>query len=279
MPGPSPTRPPGRGRCRSTRRRATSSATPSRPPTCSPSAEIGNVYTRIMNPTQGALEARLNSLEGGVHDGGRAARHARRRLRPGRRRRWPSSTSPGPATTSCRRRRCTAARTTCSTTRCPKLGIDVTFVDDPDDLDAVAGRGPGQHQGVLRRDDPQPEERRLRHRGRVRRRPRRGHPADHRQHGAVAVPDPPARVGRRHRRAQPDQVPRRARQLDRRGDHRRRHVRLSAPRAASRASPSPTRATTAWPSGRRSAPGRSPSRPACSCCATSGRRSRRSTPS
>ncbi len=29
-------------------------------------AEIGNIYTRIMNPTQGALEARLNSLEGGV---------------------------------------------------------------------------------------------------------------------------------------------------------------------------------------------------------------------
>jgi O-acetylhomoserine (thiol)-lyase len=28
-------------------------------------AEIGNIYTRIMNPTQGALEARVNSLEGG----------------------------------------------------------------------------------------------------------------------------------------------------------------------------------------------------------------------
>ena len=35
------------------------------------------------------------------------------------RRRSPSSTSPRPATTSCRRRRSTAARTTCSTTRCP----------------------------------------------------------------------------------------------------------------------------------------------------------------
>ena len=29
-------------------------------------AEIGNIYTRIMNPTQGALEARVSSLEGGV---------------------------------------------------------------------------------------------------------------------------------------------------------------------------------------------------------------------
>lgn len=29
-------------------------------------SEVGNVYTRIMNPTQGALESRLNALEGGV---------------------------------------------------------------------------------------------------------------------------------------------------------------------------------------------------------------------
>jgi O-acetylhomoserine (thiol)-lyase len=29
-------------------------------------AEVGNVYTRIMNPTQAVLEARLNALEGGV---------------------------------------------------------------------------------------------------------------------------------------------------------------------------------------------------------------------
>ncbi len=28
-------------------------------------AEVGNIYTRIMNPTQAALEARVNSLEGG----------------------------------------------------------------------------------------------------------------------------------------------------------------------------------------------------------------------
>lgn len=29
-------------------------------------AEIGNIYTRIMNPTQGVLEARISTLEGGV---------------------------------------------------------------------------------------------------------------------------------------------------------------------------------------------------------------------
>ena len=36
-----------------------------------------------MNPTQGVLEGRINSLEGGVHHGDRPARHARRRLGPG----------------------------------------------------------------------------------------------------------------------------------------------------------------------------------------------------
>ncbi|MCE2525855.1 MAG: PLP-dependent transferase, partial [Acidimicrobiia bacterium] len=29
-------------------------------------AEIGNIYTRIMNPTQAVLEARMASLEGGT---------------------------------------------------------------------------------------------------------------------------------------------------------------------------------------------------------------------
>jgi len=29
-------------------------------------ADVGNIYTRVMNPTTGALEARLNALEGGV---------------------------------------------------------------------------------------------------------------------------------------------------------------------------------------------------------------------
>ncbi len=161
----------------------------------------------------------------------------------------------------------------------PKLGIEVTFVDDPDDLEQWRAAVRDNTKALLRRDDPQPEERRLRHRGRGRRRPRRRRPADHRQHGAVAVPHPPARVGRRHRRAQPDQVPRRPRQLDRRGDRRRRHVRLR------RLGPVPRlhRARPELPrpgllAGAR-ARVRSSSRPACSCCATSARRSRRSTPS
>ena len=58
------------------------------------------------------------------------------RLRPGRRRRSRSSTWPRPATTSSRPRRCTAAPTTCCTTRCRSSGITVSFVEDPDDAEA-----------------------------------------------------------------------------------------------------------------------------------------------
>ena len=68
--------------------------------------EFGNIYTRIMNPTQDAVEQRIAALEGGVAallvvvrpggDDDRPAQHRRGR-RPHRR----------PA------RRCTAARSTC----------------------------------------------------------------------------------------------------------------------------------------------------------------------
>ena len=75
-------------------------------------AEPGNIYTRIMNPTQDAVEQRIAALEGGVgallrrqRSGGRDVRDPQPRSRP--------------ATTSCRQRRSTAARTTSSTTRCP----------------------------------------------------------------------------------------------------------------------------------------------------------------
>ena len=92
-------------------------------------AELGNIYTRIMNPTQDALEQRVASLEGGV-----AALAVVQRAVGRRRSR--SSTSPRPATTSSPRPRSTAAPTTCCTTRCPSSAITVSFVEDPDDPEA-----------------------------------------------------------------------------------------------------------------------------------------------
>jgi O-acetylhomoserine (thiol)-lyase len=97
-------------------------------------AEIGNIYTRIMNPTQGVLEARINSLEGGCTT---------------------AVGLPGTLVVSSGQSAETLAILTLAEAgshvvaspslyggtynllhyTLPKLGIEVTFVDDPDDLE------------------------------------------------------------------------------------------------------------------------------------------------
>jgi O-acetylhomoserine (thiol)-lyase len=98
-------------------------------------AEVGNIYSRIMNPTQGALEARLNALEGGC---------------------MTAIGIPGALAVASGQ----AAETLTFFTLCesgdhivasaslyggtynllhytlPKMGIEVTFLNDPHDLDA-----------------------------------------------------------------------------------------------------------------------------------------------
>jgi O-acetylhomoserine (thiol)-lyase len=98
-------------------------------------AEVGNIYTRIMNPTQGALEARLAALEGGCTT---------------------AIGIPGALAVASGQ----AATTLAILTLCesgdhivasaslyggtynlyhhtlPKMGIECTFLDDPHDLDA-----------------------------------------------------------------------------------------------------------------------------------------------
>ena len=87
--------------------------------------EFGNIYTRIMNPTTDVFEQRVAALEGGV-----AALGAR--LRPGGR----DAVDPQPRP---RRRQhrvvvvaCTAARTTCSPTPCPRSASRRRYVDGSD---------------------------------------------------------------------------------------------------------------------------------------------------
>ena len=97
-------------------------------------AEVGNIYTRIMNPTQGALEARLNALEGGCIT---------------------AIGLPGALAVSSGQAASTLAvmnvaehgdHVVASPSlyggsynllhyTLPKMGIDVTFVDDPEDLE------------------------------------------------------------------------------------------------------------------------------------------------
>ncbi len=235
-------------------------------------AETGNIYTRIMNPTTAVVEERIAALEGGIgallvaqRPGGRDARDPEHRR--------------GPATTSCRALGCTAAPTTSSTTRCrssasrsassttrttsspgarrcsrtPRLFFGETISNPKNDiLDIEAVAAVAHEAGVPLVVD-----------------------------NTVATPylHPAARVGRGHRRALGDEVPRRPRHRDRR-----RRSSTAAPStgrptpSGSRASRPPTRATTAWSTPRRSAPAAVHRQGcACSCCATSGRRWRRST--
>ena len=97
-------------------------------------AEIGNIYTRIMNPTQGVLEARLSSLEGGITT---------------------AVGLPGALAVASGQSAETLAILTLAEVGChivaspslyggtynllhytlPKMGIEVTFVDDPHNLE------------------------------------------------------------------------------------------------------------------------------------------------
>ena len=98
-------------------------------------SEVGNIYTRIMNPTQGALEARLNALEGGcitaiglpgalaVSSGQAASTLAVMNLA--------ESGDHIVASPSLYGGSYNLLHYTL-----PKMGIDVTFVDDPHDLEA-----------------------------------------------------------------------------------------------------------------------------------------------
>ena len=189
-------------------------------------AEVGNIYTRIMNPTQAVFEGRIAALEGATETAigipGALA------VSSGQSADDPRPAEPGrePATTSSRRRRSTAAPTTSSTTRCRRSASRSRFVEDPDDLDAWRGAIRANTKAFFAETHRQPPQRRARLRGRLGRRPRQRHPAHRRQHGGHAVADPPVRVGRRHRRALGHQVHRRPRHLHRRRHRRRRQVRL-----------------------------------------------------
>ena len=196
-----------------------------------------------MNPTHGRLRGARRRARG-------RRRRPRVRLRPGGRDAHDPQPRPGRRQHRQQLAASTAGPTTSSPWTLPKLGHH----------DALRRRlGPGQlragdrreHEGDLPRDDRQPPPRRARHRGDRRRRPRPRHPARRRQH-VRAAPLPPDRARRGHRHPLGHEVDRRARDVDRRRRRGRRHVRLGGPPGASPTSSSPTRATTASATSRRS---------------------------
>ena len=186
--------------------------------------DFGNIYSRIMNPTNDALEQKMAALEGGVAalavSSGQAASalSIQNLCRPGDN--VVSSTDLYGGTWNL------FANTL------PSMGITVRFAD-PADPEAFRRATDDAHPRLLRRDVAQPEAHRVpdRRGGGDRARARRA--ADHGQHGG-AHDLPAVRARRRHRGALDDQVHRRARHLDRRHHRRRRQLRLGgAPPSAS----------------------------------------------
>ena len=169
--------------------------------------EFGNIYTRIMNPTTDVLEKRIAALEGGVgalaFASGQAAEtmailnHRRR----GRRDRF-------------HHRACTAAPTTCSTTRCPSWASPSG--SSTPNAGAVAAAITDKTKAVFSETIGNPDLHTLdisavadvAHDGR--------RTADARQHTADAVPGAAVRSRRRHRCPLRDQVHRRPWDIDRR---------------------------------------------------------------
>ena len=113
----------------------------------------------------------------------------------------------------------------------PKLGVEVSFIDDPDDLDAWRAAIRPNTKALYGEIIGNPKGDIFDLEGVSGRRARQRHPARDRQHAGHAVPLPAVRARCRHRRALGDEVHRRARHVDRRDHRRRREVRLRGERA------------------------------------------------
>ncbi len=195
---------------------------------------FGNIYTRITNPTTAALEERVAALEGAPAALAVASGHAAQAIafhtlmRPGdefiaahkalRRLDKPvqprlqelrlagemGRSGPIPTASAPRCQRQDARRSSWRSIANPG-GV----VSDIEAIAAIAREAQGA--------------------------------ADRRQHAGDALPDPPDRIRRRHRRPFRDEISRRPRQFDGRRDRRRRHVRLGRATSAIRCCRRPAR--------------------------------------
>ena len=126
--------------------------------------ELGNIYTRIMNPTQAVFEERVAALEGGVAALAVASGQAAETITL-----LNLAENGGHVVSSAS---LYGGTYNLLHYTLPKFGIEVTFVERPRRPRRLAGGHPAQHQGVLRRDPRQPQGRRARLRARGGHRPR-----------------------------------------------------------------------------------------------------------
>ena len=126
--GQTPDPPPAPGRCRSTRPPRTCSSDTDHAANLFALKEFGNIYTRIMNPTQDAVEQRLASLEGGVGALLVASGQAAETLAILNVAEAGDHIVSSPSLYG--------GTYNLFHYTLPKLGIEVSFVEDPDDLDS-----------------------------------------------------------------------------------------------------------------------------------------------
>ncbi len=226
--------------------------------------EFGNIYTRIMNPTNDVFEKRVAELEGGIAALAVASGQAAETLTVLNLARAGDNL--------------VSSQTLYGGTynlfeyTLPKWGIRTRFVDIHN-LESVRAAIDAGTRLLYVETIGNPAPRRAELRGAGRDRARRRHSARGGQHLRRRHARPPDPVRRRHRRPLGHQVDRRPWHGDRRRRGGRRQVRLEQPGSPQARSPNsapPTRRITAWCTPRRSATSRSSSSCGSSCCATSG---------
>ena len=244
------------------------------PPPCSAWQELGNIYTRIMNPTQAVFEERVAALEGGVAAlavaSGQAAETVTLLNLAENGGHIVSSASLYGGTYNLFHY------------TLPKLGIEVTFVDDPDDLDAWRAAIRPNTKAFFAETLGNPKGDVLDFEGVSAVAHEHGIPLVVDNTARHALPGPAPAARRRHRGPLGHEVHRWPRHVHRRGHRRRRQLRLRGQR------PFPglhrTRPQLPRPGLRAAARGPVPgpfrrSRPGCSTCGTPARPSPLSTPS
>ena len=178
---------------------------------------FGNIYTRIGNPTQAVLEERVAALEGGTAALATASGHAAQVVV------FQMLLKPGDEFIAARK--LYGGSINQFTHAFKSFGWNVAWAD-PDDIESFERAVTPHTKAIFIEFNRQSRRHNHRHRSDRGRRPQGRRSPDRRQHACDTLPDPTDRPRRRHRRALPDQVPWRSRQLDRRHHRRRRHFRL-----------------------------------------------------
>ena len=114
-------------------------------------SELGNICTRIMNPTQAVFEERMAALDGGVGALAVASGQAAETIAL-----LNLAENGGHIVSSAS---LYGGTYNLLHYTFPKLGVDVSFVEDPDDINAWRSAVRPNTRAFLRRDDRKPERR------------------------------------------------------------------------------------------------------------------------